>query len=319
MKKIIHQLFNPNNEYFLLTKGAKRLPHISLSSFILPVIFLVTASLIAGFLIAPLIIGDSSDLAPWVRQIFGLYVMFGLGIIIIFLWVRFFEGRAISTLGFTKKRALKDYFAGFGIGILMVTTVVGIIALFGNIEFVEDSPNTTGADSLLLVLVFLGGFIIQGASEEILSRGWMMQVIGARYWPWLGVLLSSLLFAILHLGNRGITALPVVNLILFGLFMALFVLKDSNLWAVCGWHSSWNWMLGNVYGLSVSGSGEKVTLFDLNTNGNELISGGGFGPEGSLVTSIVLVIGILILSYIILKNKKYNMEDQNDGTISTDE
>jgi len=51
--------------------------------------------------------------------------------------------------------------------------------------------------------------------------------------------------------------------------------------------------MGNVYGLSVSGSGEKVTLFDLNTTGDEIISGGGFGPEGSLVTTLVLLAGII--------------------------
>lgn len=318
MKKFIDQLFNPNNDFFFLTQGAKRLPHISLSSFILPVVFIMAGALITKFLLAPLMLGEPSNVTPWVRQIFGLYFMFGMGIIIIFLWVRFFEGRPIFTLGFTKNGALKDYFSGFGIGMLMVTIVVGITALYGNIELAEESPNTTGIDSLFLVLVFLGGYIIQGASEEILSRGWMMQVIGARYWPWLGVILSSLLFAILHLGNRGITVLPVVNLILFGLFMALYVLKDSNLWAVCGWHTSWNWMLGNVYGLSVSGSGEKVTIFDLNTSGNELISGGGFGPEGSLVTSAILLIGILLLG-LMLMNRKYKIKSQNDKTINTDE
>ena len=319
MGRIIRQLFNPQNDFFKLADSAKRLPHISLSSFILPVLFIFSGALIAQFLLAPLIIGDSSDLPRWVRQIFGLYVMFGMGIIIIFLWVKFFERREIFTLGFVKKGALKDYLSGFGVGIFMVTVVVGIIALFGNVEVVDESPNTTGIDSLLIVLLFLGGFIIQGACEEILSRGWMLQVIGARYWPWLGVILSSLLFAILHLGNMGITVMPVVNLVLFGLFMAMYVMKDSNLWAVCGWHSSWNWMLGNVYGLSVSGFGEKVTIFDLNTSGNELISGGGFGPEGSLVTSVVLIIGILLLSYIILKSKKYNMENENDRAISTHE
>ena len=163
MKKTIYQFFNPDNEFFLLAKDAKRLPHISLSSFILPVVFILSASLIAGYLIAPLIIGDSTDLATWVRQVLGLYGMFGMGIIIIFLWVKFFEERAISTLGFAKRGVLKDYFSGFGFGFLMVTIVVGVIALFGNVQFVEDSPNITGIDSLVIVLIFLGGFIIQGA------------------------------------------------------------------------------------------------------------------------------------------------------------
>ncbi|MCP5061699.1 MAG: CPBP family intramembrane metalloprotease domain-containing protein, partial [Ignavibacteriae bacterium] len=61
------------------------------------------------------------------------------------------------------------------------------------------------------------------------------------------------------------------------------------------------WTLGNFYGLSVSGKGDVVSIFDLNTTGNELISGGGFGPEGSLVTTFVLVVAIVIFSLNILK------------------
>ena len=304
MKKLINNLFDSKNEFFLLTNDAKRLTHVSLSSFILPVIFLIISGALTQFVFAPLFIGKGGEVTPWVRQVFGLYILFGLGIIVIFLWVRFFEGRKIYTLGFTKNVALKNYLSGFAIGILMVTIVVGIIALFGNIEYVENSQNTSGTGSLFIVIVFLGGYIIQGASEEILSRGWMMQVIGARYWPWLGVLLSSLLFVILHLANEGINVLSVANLLLSGLFMAVYVMKDSNLWSVCGWHSSWNWMLGNVYGLSVSGSEEKVTIFDLNTYGNELISGGDFGPEGSLVTTIILISATIWLAVLVLKNSQ---------------
>ena len=311
MKKLIDELFNPNNEFFLLTKDAKRLTHISLSSFILPVIFLISAGAIAQLAIAPLIKGVSGETAPWIREVFGLFVVFGLGIVLIFLWVRFFEGRKIYTLGFTGNGALKYYLSGFGLGMLMVTIAVGIIALFGNIEFIQDSPNTTGTDSLWIVLLFLVGFLVQGASEEILSRGWMMQVIGARYKPWLGVLISSMLFAVLHLGNQGVTVLSVANLVLFALFMAMLVMKDSNLWSVCGWHSAWNWMLGNVYGLSVSGTGEKVTIIDLNTYGNEIISGGGFGPEGSVITSIILVIGIIWLAILVKRSNK-TPNDQNE-------
>ena len=313
MNNLIARLFNPQNEFFTLTTNAKRLTHISLSSFILPVVFLIIAGALTQFVFAPLTIGGSGETDPWIRQVFGLFVLFGLVIILIFLWVKFFEGRKIYTLGFTKSKALRYYLKGFGIGILMVSVVVGIIAIFGNIELVKDSPNITGIDSLAIVLIFLAGYLIQGASEEILSRGWMMQVIGARYKPWLGVLISSLLFAILHLGNRGITPLPVINLVLFALFMAVCVMNDKNLWSVCGWHSSWNWVLGNVYGLSVSGSGEKVTIFDLNTKGNTLISGGGFGPEGSLITTFVLIIVIVFISYKILHKQKL---DDRDGSIS---
>ena len=140
-----------------------------------------------------------------------------------------------------------------------------------------------------------------------------MQVIGARYWPFLGVAISTVLFALLHLGNSGINLVSVINLLFFAMLMVMFVMKDGSLWSACAWHSAWNWMLGNVYGLSVSGSGEKVTIIDLNTTGNELISGGGFGPEGSLITTFVLSIVIIWLGVTIYKSKdRLISKDLND-------
>lgn len=316
MKNLINSIFNPRNEFFLLTEDAKRLTHISLSSFIMPVLFLFVAGGIFQFVLLPLVI-DSTEYPNWVRMVFNLFALFGIGIILVFLWVRFFEGRSISSLGFTKNGWGKKYLTGFAIGLFMNSLVIGLIALFGSIEISSSDTNITGFNAIGIVALFLVGFIVQGASEEILSRGWMMQVIGARYVPWLGVLLSSILFAILHLGNAGISFASVLNLIFFALFMALLVFKDGSLWSACAWHSAWNWSLGNFYGLSVSGSGEKATIFDLNTVGNEYISGGGFGPEGSIITTFVLLVGIFILILNIRKKSYPNEIEHEESEIES--
>jgi len=294
MRNIILELFSTENEFFKLTKDSKRITHISLSSFILPIIFIVAAGLLTQFVFAPLFFGEPKEAAKWAREVFGLFVMFGSVIVLIFLWVKFFEGRSVLTLGFTKNGALKKYLSGFALGILMNTIVVGIMAILGSIEITEESDNLIGISAISIVLIFLLGFLVQGAAEEILSRGWMFQVIGSRYKPWLGVLITTIFFSAIHLGNSGINPVSVFNLLLFSLLMILFVMKDGSLWSACAWHSAWNWSLGNFYGLSVSGSGEKVSIFDLNATGNELISGGGFGPEGSLVTTFVLIVAIIL-------------------------
>lgn len=310
-KKVITILFNPENSFFQIAKDSKRLTHISLSSFILPVIFLIVAGFFVKLILEPILLGNISDNPKWINDIFNLVVMFGTIIGIVFLWVKLFEGRTIRSLGFAKKGSLKSYFSGFASGILINTIVVGLMALLGNIEVNNGSLNLTGINAIGLVGLYLLGFLVQGASEEILSRGWMMQVIGARYKPWLGVLFSTLLFTILHLGNAGVNPISVLNLILVSFLLALFVLNEENLWFACAWHSSWNWMLGNVYGLSVSGADEKVTLIDLNTNGAELFSGGEFGPEGSIVTSLVIIAAIIWYG-IKLKNKNILPKQKTD-------
>lgn len=317
MKNITSALFSPNNRFFQLAKDSKRLTHISLSSFVMPIVFLVIAGILTQLVFAPLTIGERGESLPWVRDIFGLIVMFGTVSILVFLWVRFFEGRPVYTLGFPKTGAVNKYLSGFITGVLMNSAVVAIMALFGSVEIAEESSNITGFNALGIVLLFLLGFVVQGASEEILSRGWMLQVIGKRYKPWLGVIISSIFFTLVHLGNSGVNIPSILNLILVSILLCLFVMNGGSLWFACAWHSSWNWIMGNVYGLSVSGSGDKVTIFDLNTTGNELVSGGGFGPEGSLVTTFVIIVGIIVIAVKLIN--KNNMEFVTNGTISADQ
>jgi len=303
MKETIFEIYNPQNDFFLLTKDARRITHIALSSLILPVLFYVIAGVLTQNVFAPLYFGDPTQASGSAREAFGLYALFGTVIVLVFLWVRFYEGRPFHTIGFTKKDAAIKYLFGFITGMIMVVVLVGTMAVFNGIEYDIENINPTGINVIGGVFIFLFAYIIQGASEEIVSRGWMFQVIGARYKPWLGVVITSILFALLHMGNSGVNPLGVINLLLISVLFTLFVMKDGSIWGACALHSAWNWTLGNVFGLSVSGSGEKVSVFDLNTTGNGLISGGDFGPEGSLITTVVLLIAIFLIVFLVKGNK----------------
>lgn len=309
MKNILSILFSSSNQFFQLAKESKRITHISISSFLLPILFLVIAGSIFQFILFPIIITNPKETASWFKQSFSLFVMFGMLIIIIFLWVKFFEGRSITTLGFTKKDAAKNYFLGFAYGMLMNSVVVGIMAILGAIEVTNLNYNIE-IETFSIVSIFLFGFVVQGAAEETLTRGWMFQVIGFRNKPWIGFIISSIFFTLIHLGNTGINFISTLNLILVSILLSLFVINYKNLWFACAWHSSWNWIMGNVYGLSVSGSGKKVSIFSLNTTGDNLISGAQFGPEGSLITTIVLIIAIFI-SVVNFIKKYYRIEHTN--------
>jgi membrane protease YdiL (CAAX protease family) len=136
----------------------------------------------------------------------------------------------------------------------------------------------------------------------------MFQVIGARYKPWLGVLITSIIFSIMHLGNDGANIFAAINIFLIAILLSLFVMKDSSIWGACGFHSAWNWTLGNVFGLSVSGTRDKTSLFDLTTKGNELLTGGQFGVEGSIVLTFLLIGSIfLLIRYLIKKGDTYSV------------
>ena len=103
----------------------------------------------------------------------------------------------------------------------------------------------------------------------------------------------------MHLSNPNVNYIAVIKIILVGLFYGIYVIKTNDLWAVCGMHSAWNFAQGNLFGFEVSGINVSVgTLIDLNLVGNEVITGGIFGPEAGIVATFIVSISIMILLFI---------------------
>jgi len=265
--------------------------------------FIIASLLSLGFVILGssfTLLGLFVDVPDYLSlAIFDLSIGFGAISILCFLYVRAIERRPIYSMGFEKDKWLKKYGRGFGLGIGLFTLAVIVGYLTGAFEVSLSISSANG----FAIIAILFGFLIQGATEEIIYRGWLLPIVSARYTPVFGVILSSLLFAFLHGGNPGITILPIINLILFGLFAAVYALKEESLWGICGFHSAWNWVQGSVFGIKVSGTtvpGGSI-LTSSPTQGMDLISGGAFGIEGSIVCTLIFLIPTIIL---VLKLKK---------------
>ncbi|MDZ5609721.1 type II CAAX endopeptidase family protein, partial [Bacillus pseudomycoides] len=179
-----------------------------------------------------------------------MLLTFGGAILFVFLWIRFVEKRLFSTIGFWKDNALKKYLHGAFIGRIFITIPVFILVLSG---FVTLHIQQISSTVILGILGSLIAFLVQGATEEIVVRGWLFPVISVRSRIWIGVVVTSFLFGLLHLFNPGITILSMSNIILVGVFAAFYVLKENSLWGICAWHSIWNWAQYNIYGFAVSG------------------------------------------------------------------
>ncbi len=256
------------------------------------------------------IVDDPADLreyvkaqAPWVGDLIQLspFILF---ILYTFIWVIVGENRSLGTIGFTMRSWFSRYVRGFVSGVLFLLAVIGVIYYLGGYQVEAMLPVAAAANPLLPVGViglFLIGFIIQGAAEEVVFRGWWMSALAARRGKAIALGVTSVLFALAHMGNvwppTMESMIGVANIVLFGLFIGLYALKEESLWGVCGWHSAWNWLLGLGFGLEVSGQGIGATplIVDLADaeGANTLITGGGFGPEASVVTTGVLMAGCL--------------------------
>jgi membrane protease YdiL (CAAX protease family) len=177
----------------------------------------------------------------------------------------------------------------------MFAAAVGILALFGSVSFEQGNPAEQGFPAIAGVMLVLIGWIVQGGAEEVLIRGWVLPVIGARYKPWVGLLVSSLIFALLHGLNPNLSVIALVNLALFGVFAGLYAMREGSMWGISALHTVWNWVQGNFFGLQVSGNGAGGgTLINLMETGADWLTGGEFGPEGGLAVTIVLLISIAI-------------------------
>lgn len=218
--------------------------------------------------------------------------------LVIMGFCKWLQKRKMNTLGFHKKGWVKEYLVGWLVGFVLFSAAVLICVMTGSLTITGISPTFAIGTFLLFII----GFIVQGMSEEVLCRGYLMVSVGRKYSMWVAVIVNSVAFAVLHLGNSGINDLALDNLVLFGVFASLYFIKRNNIWGVCAVHSVWNLVQGNVYGIRVSGMQLSCSLFDSEiTEGKELINGGAFGLEGGLAVTIVLIVGIIIL--LLMKGK----------------
>jgi uncharacterized protein len=292
-----------HSRLFDLARQGQRLTHIAAVipfSFLIPLIsqFGAIPVIVAKFIFHGVswnILGFEGfsplEAGFWMAAILvSAFVMFYF---ILWAWVALFEKRPFWTMGYELKHAIPQYLRGFLIGAVIFSGAVGILVLFGAVEMEAGDPSQVGVAALGGVLIVLVGWVVQGGAEEILLRGWALPIIGARYKPWIGLLVSSLIFAIMHGLNPNISLLPLLNLALFGVFAGLYAMREGSLWGISALHSVWNWIQGNIFGFKVSGMDVGGgSLLNLKTVGADWLTGGAFGPEGGLAITAVLVVSI---------------------------
>lgn len=227
------------------------------------------------------------------------------GILFAIAYCRAFEHRSYASMGFRKRKAVPRYLTGLLAGIILMSLITGLAVL------TETADLSLAADiNIGMIIVYFFGFLIQGASEEIMFRGYFMTTIGGTHSPVTAVAVSSLAFAAAHLGNGGISVLAFINLTLFGAFAAFYMICFDDIWGVCAVHSIWNFTQGNIFGISVSGMSEAASVFRFNVlSDKNWLSGGDFGIEGSIITTAILTAAIVLILLRIRKNQSAETQD----------
>ena len=268
-------------------------------------------------------VGSVNDIFNKTFEIFGIFFkdplflgMMTLGYILIIVTYFIHAGRVwkikgiknkIGACGYpltSGKHIAKNYCLGFLFGFLMMTATVGIMRLTGQLTFGGFNLSVSGLGAFIFNLFM---WFPQGASEELMFRGYMIPAFNKRYKTAVGVVVSSILFSAFHSLNPGFTPLASINLALIAVLFALIYLLTGDIWMTSAMHTAWNLTQGNIYGLQVSGNLASNTVVKIvyDSNANPVITGGTFGPEGGLATTAVTcVCMVIVIALLISKSRK---------------
>ena len=234
-----------------------------------------------------------------IQEFFFHYILyyelfsFVLILILFIFWVKVIEKNSLSTLGFVKRNWLKY----LGWGILLSLLQMGVIALVYQVCGIGTFElNELSLEPILFILGLFPFWLLQGGTEEVATRGWLLTRIAARTNLPLAIEISSSLFGILHLGNSGVTFISLLNIVLDGVLAGLLLIYTDSIWLVVAQHGTWNYVQGNLLGFQVSGTGADASIFSFTMgSGPDWLTGGEFGAEGSIITTLVLLLSVVMV------------------------
>jgi membrane protease YdiL (CAAX protease family) len=232
----------------------------------------------------------------------GLLIGYGLliGWMLLVSWVglRFLEGLPFRSLGYGFHRGWgKDVGKGVVVGVLMIVAVV-LLQMAGGGTRVTVNPIALESPGRVLGQVggALGLFILAGAFEEIVYRGYAFQTLLRGTSAGVPILLFSVFFGLMHWNNPSRTFFSTANTVLAGIWLSIAYLKTRNLWFPTALHFAWNWALGALFGIPVSGLLVPRQPLLLSSTGAPLwLTGGSYGSEGGAATTLVLIAATILI------------------------
>jgi len=203
------------------------------------------------------------------------------------LALRFFTHRRLVDLGMGWNRCSMENMALGILGGAGAASLVLAPALLAGEAHIAGTPNdqpSFGAVIFVLALLSLGAM-----GEELMMRGYGFQILLANCGTWATIIPVGVLFALLHTANPDATWLGIANTAGFGILFGYAFVRSRDLWLPAGLHFGWNVTLP-LFGVNVSGLRMKMTGHDMVWNAGNLWSGGNYGPEASLLTSVVMMV-----------------------------
>jgi uncharacterized protein len=252
-----------------------------------------SALLLSG--VIPLTAIQNQDISGLLSVLQNLLLLIAF-FIATFVARRFLDRRSFVSLGFERRNGwVADLLVGLGLGFGLQALIFIVELATGLVKVNAVGPAASGSGGLALIFVFLV-FVIVGFNEELMNRGYILQNLAEGWGTPAAVMISSIIFALLHWSNPNVGSIALPNLFIAGVLFAVGYLVTRSLWLPIGLHFAWNFAEGPIFGFPVSGL-QTARFMSTTQSGPDILTGGAFGPEGGLICLVVMFIGIGILLF----------------------
>lgn len=217
------------------------------------------------------------------------------------IFVNYVDKENLISVGLDIKKRLKDIVMGLALGLGIMG--IGLLSLLFFDEIDMETVNFSYKEIFMMFFLFM----IVSIVEEVLLRGYVLRNLMYSFNNYLALIISSLLFATLHLGNPNMDWFNFMNLFLAGILLGASYIFTKNLWFPIALHFSWNFFQ-SLFGFNVSGI-DSYSLIEFKIKDPNLWNGGAFGFEGSFLSVIAQVIVIILIFYYYKNPLKLNSSE----------
>lgn len=219
-----------------------------------------------------------------------MIILLAISVLTVYFFQKKIDKQNLISHGFQLKNNLVHAMVGFALGLLLSGTGTFILIGNHNLQWTGIEYNT------IALLTGFGVMVMVAFSEELVFRGYILSNLLLSMNKWMALIYSALIFTLFHISNPGINILAIVNIFLAGLLLGINYIFTKNLWYSLLFHFAWNFYQGSILGYKVSGISFQPLLAQQLT-GQSIMTGGTFGFEGSVVTSVLTLISISLLAW----------------------
>lgn len=230
---------------------------------------------------------------PIQTLISSFFAMLGT-LLIIWIFMKYVDKEKFINLGLQFKNRKKDFILGIGLGILVMGIGYELLVLLNEINFDKIVVEPVN------ILISIALFTCVSIMEEFLFRGYILRNLMISFNKYIALIISAVLFSLIHGMNPNIDAFSLFNIFLAGILLGISYIYTKNLWFPIALHLSWN-LFQTLFGFNVSGQ-DFYSVVEFKVQENNLLNGGAFGLEGSILSIIAEV--LIIIGVVVYYNKK---------------